>query len=406
MTHVAFVVPFVFETSVRFLRATVGLPGVRVSLVSRDPLERFPADIVSQLVGHAPVADPLDAAHLARATRELAERHGPVARLMGVLEELQVPLALARAELGLPGIQPETAVLVRDKDKMKERFRAAGVPCAASARCTGTEQVLAFVKQHGLPVVCKPPAGAGGRNTFRADDGEQLRKALQAAPPSPASPVLVEQFLTGQEHSFDSVCIDGRTVWSSISSYEPTPLEVLETPWIQWAVLLPRDVSGPEFDPIREVGPRAVAALGVETALCHMEWFRRPDGTVAVSEVGARPPGAQFTSLMSWAHDTDMYAAWAGLMVYGAWPAPERRYAVGAAYFRGQGRGQVVSIHGLDQAQRELGELVVETRLPRKGQAPATSYEGEGYAILRHPETEVVRDGLRRLVSLVRVELG
>ena len=40
------------------------------------------------------------------------------------------------------------------------------------------------------------------------------------------------------------------------------------------------------------------------------------------------------------------------------------------------------------------------------GQAPAGSYEGEGYAILRHEDTEVVKRGLQRLVTLLRVELG
>ena len=36
----------------------------------------------------------------------------------------------------------------------------------------------------------------------------------------------------------------------------------------------------------------ALRALGLETGLTHMEWFRRADGSPIVSEVGARPPGA------------------------------------------------------------------------------------------------------------------
>jgi hypothetical protein len=49
---------------------------------------------------------------------------------------------------------------------------------------------------------------------------------------------------------------------------------------------------------------------------------------------------------------------------------------------------------------------VVEVKLPGKGQAPGSGYEGEGYVILRHPETRVVVDAVRRLMELVRVELG
>jgi hypothetical protein len=93
-------------------------------------------------------------------------------------------------------------------------------------------------------------------------------------------------------------------------------------------------------------------------------------------------------------------------MVFGDFAAPPRKYAVGAAFLRGQGSGRVKAIHGLDQVQRELGALVVDAKLPPAGHAPTGSYEGEGFVILRHPETAVVQRAVHRLISLVRVELG
>jgi hypothetical protein len=35
-------------------------------------------------------------------------------------------------------------------------------------------------------------------------------------------------------------------------------------------------------------------------------------------------------------------------------------------------------VHGLAEAQREIGDLVVEARLPHAGQSPSGTYEGEG----------------------------
>jgi hypothetical protein len=127
---------------------------------------------------------------------------------------------------------------------------------------------------------------------------------------------------------------------------------------------------------------------------------------VAISEVAARPPGAQITTLISRANDIDFLAAWARVMIYGAFDPPERRYAVGAAYLRGQGDGRVTAVRGLDEAQREVGPLVVDVKLPALGQPRGATYEGEGYVILRHPETAVVERALMRVVSLIRVELG
>ena len=147
-------------------------------------------------------------------------------------------------------------------------------------------------------------------------------------------------------------------------------------------------------------------ALGLDTGLSHMEWFLLADGRIAISEVGARPPGAQITSLLSYAHDIDFYRAWPHLMVFGEFAPPPRQYAAGAAYIRGQGRGTVRHIHGLDDAQRRFGDIVVEARLPREGQPPSDSYEGDGYVIVRHPDTAVVENALTEIVKTIRVELA
>jgi hypothetical protein len=73
---------------------------------------------------------------------------------------------------------------------------------------------------------------------------------------------------------------------------------------------------------------------------------------------------------------------------------------------RGQGQGRVARLHGLDEAQRRFGELVVEAKLPQHGQPPSDSYEGDGYVIVRHADTAVVENALQEIVKLVLVELA
>ena len=219
-------------------------------------------------------------------------------------------------------------------------------------------------------------------------------------------PMLAEEFLRGTEHSIETVSIAGRSLWHSITNYHPPPLEVLENPWIQWTVLLPREVDAPAHDDIRGVASRALGALGMNTGVSHCEWFRRVDGSVAISEIGARPPGAQITTMISRANDIDFVKAWVTLMVHAAFELPTRRYAVGTAYLRGQGTGRVHHVEGLEVIERELGHLICDVKLPERGQEPTGSYEGEGFIILRHPETEVVERALQRVVSTIRVHLA
>jgi len=407
MPNVVFVAPYFLPTTVRFVQGTAALPGVRLGLVSSDPLARLPAGLRARVAAHRALPDCFDPQAMADAVRALAgEMGGPVHRLLGALEQLQEPLGEVRDALGIPGMSAEVARNFRDKARMKTLLREAGLPCARHRLVEGEDETRTFAAEVGYPLVVKPPAGAGAKATFRVDDDRQLGEGLAMSRPAPRNPWLLEEFIRGEERSFDTISIAGQPVWHSGVEYLPTPLEVLRNPWIQWCVLLPRDMDDPAFTAIHPLGTRALQVLGMGTGLTHMEWFRRPDGSLAISEVAARPPGAQITTLISWAHDWDFAVAWARVMVYGELEPPPRRFAAGAAFLRGQGEGRVARIHGLGQAQRELGPLVVETHLPRPGQPRASSYEGEGVVILRHPDTEVVRRGLMRLVTLVRVEMG
>jgi len=405
MVATIFVAPYFLEATLRFVDAVSRLDGVRLALISSDPAEKLPPGLRHRLSGHWRIDDCLDPDQVVGAVRALADRVGRPERLIGTLEELQVPLALARERLGLPGLSSEAAANFRDKARMKKVLSAAGLPCARHRLVATLDEAHAFAREVSFPVVVKPPAGAGARNTFRVDDGAQLDATLAAVPPSAAAPLLLEEFITGEEHSFDAVVVDGRPAWHSIGRYLPGPLEVLRTAWIQWCVVLPRAIDGPEYAPIREAGFAALSRLGLQTGFAHMEWFRRPTG-VAISEVGARPPGAQFTSLISWAHDVDFYAVWARLAALDRFEAPERKYAVGCAYLRGQGEGRVRAVRGLDAVARDVGGLVVEARLPQAGQPRSATYEGEGYVVLRHPDTEVVERGLARVVTGLDVEIA
>ena len=404
--NVVFVAPYAMETTLRFARRTGELSGVRLGVISQEPGDVLMRELGGNMQAFERVNDALDPDELQRAARAIGSHFGgKIERLLGVLEQLQEPLAVVRERMQIRGMDLAEARNFRDKARMKDALRASGIPCARHKLCRSDEEAHAFAREV-LPLVAKPPAGAGARNTQRIDSPAQLAAWLQAFPPTPEQPLLLEEFVQGKEHSFDSVMLNGKLVFSSISEYTPGPLEVMENPWIQWCVVLPRNVDGDGFDTIRREGARALAALGMVTGLSHMEWFRRADGSIAVSEVGARPPGAQFTTLLSFAHDLDFYRAWCELMVHETFAPPQRNWSVGAVFLRGQGGNRVSRVHGVEELKKELGELVMQARIPRPGQPKSDSYEGEGYVIVRHAETEVVKGALKRVLELIRVEMA
>ncbi|HEV2255400.1 MAG TPA: hypothetical protein VGS06_19640, partial [Streptosporangiaceae bacterium] len=119
-----------------------------------------------------------------------------------------------------------------------------------------------------------------------------------------------------------------------------------------------------------------------------------------------RPPGAQITSMLCYAHDFDLYRAWAKLMIDGTFAPPVRQWSAGTVYLRGQGAGLVRAVHGLDRLPPWVSELVVDSRLPSPGQPSSGSYEGDGHITVRDRQTSVVTAALKELLGTVRVELG
>jgi biotin carboxylase len=404
MRNVVFAAPFPLETTLRFARAAAALDDVRLLAIVQEPPAGDDARLFADVVR---VSDGLATGELIEAARLLARRHGAIHRVLGILEPLQVQLAEVRRALGVPGTDPDTADLFRDKARMKDELRRHGLPCARHRLLRSWSDAESFVAEVGLPIVLKPPAGMGCKATWRVRSGDELRAALAAMHASAEHPALAEEFLRGQEYSFETVTVGGQVRFHSISRYYPTPLEVMETPWVQWVVVLPRDIAGPELADARELGMRAVQALGLETGFTHMEWFRRDDGSLAVGEIAARPPGAHIVRLNSFAHDADMYRAWARAVVDDAFDGPfERRHAVGCAYLRGVGRGRVLRVTGVDRANELVGRHVVESRLPQPGAPRSDSYEGDGHVIVRDHDTEVVKAAMKTIIETIQVEYG
>ena len=98
---VVFVAPFLAETTSRFVESVAALPGVRLGLVTQEPVERIAPQLRNRLAGHWRVDDAIDAEQIGGAVTQLASRIGPPRRVLGTLEQLQVPLARVRETLGI-----------------------------------------------------------------------------------------------------------------------------------------------------------------------------------------------------------------------------------------------------------------------------------------------------------------
>ena len=404
MQHIVFVAPFFGENMRHCLSCFADLPDVKLSVVTRESAERIPPQLRGRLVGHWRIDDTEDPAQIAEGARGIEEHHGRIDRIESYLELLQVPVAEARDQLGLPGVSAEVAKNFRDKNRMKDVLRKAGVPVARQALVKSADDARRFATEVGFPIVLKPLAGFGARNTQRANDDVSLSSALNALLPSADKPVQAEEFVRGEEHTFETVMIDGRPVWWSSVEYVPSPLQVLENAWMQYCLVMPREMESPHAQAFQPVNVKALQALGLRDGISHMEWFLRADGSPVVSEVGARPPGANIMPLLAAAHSCDPWALWAKLVVQRKWEMPERRFAAGCVFLRSMGGAPTVrSVEGIAAMRQQVGDLITAEKLPQPGQPRSSHYEGDGYVVVRHPETKGVVAAMKTILANVKI---
>jgi hypothetical protein len=386
--------------SLRHARAIKSLAGVCLLGIT----EHLPEDHVEQVFEQlACVRDAHDPNQLIAAARELAKKHGELDRIVTTQEPLLESVARAGEALGLQGLSVSTVRQVLDKSSLKPILERAGINTARDQVLTGREDARRFAAEVGLPIVLKPLGGSGGLATWCIRSFEQLEIALELMQPSAENAMLAEEYLLGQEMCIDTITIANEPRFHSICYYRPSILEALEDPRIQWSCVMPRDNNGDRYREFIEQGLKAVRALSVGNAMTHMEGFLI-EGGVCFTDATLRPAGARIGPMLGFAYDIDPYVAWASVAVDGCFDGPwERKYAVGTIFLRGLGSGLVKEVHGIESVELQIGESLVDSRLPRVGAAKSVTYTGDGYITVRHPETGAVEDALDFIARTVEI---
>ncbi len=281
--NVIFISPFPSEATLRFVRAVSRMDDVKLLGVVHTP----PPDAASLFHDFVQVAAPTNVQDSIEAIELLKERHGEPYRIIGVLEAMTVHVAQVREHFGVPGTPSVVADLFRDKARMKDALRAAGLPVARHRVITALADAREFGAAVGYPIIVKPLAGLGSRATFRVRSEAELTGALSSV----ELPVLAEEMLVGTEHTMETITIGGEPKIVSFARYYPSCLEALENPWIQWACAqsLPTPPKPWRRDrPAAETAPRQSRGSPPRSAKCPARFYRTPCET-RVADRSARP---------------------------------------------------------------------------------------------------------------------
>ncbi len=363
--HVLFLAPETGPYNLRFVDA-LKRAGAKVSGAGHAPEARLAEELRRRLDSYVAVKSLLDGADVARIAREIDARER-IDRVETIDEPAIVPAAQVREALGVPGLTVVQATLCRDKAAMKDAWRAAGIPCAASAAATSREEAFAFAEREGYPLVVKPVAGFGTRDTFRVDDAAALEAAVARLKPSPVNRVVLEEFIDGHEGFYDTVTAGGKVVHSFIGHYHPGCLEALASRSIRPRIGCTNRVGVGSYGELHAAAARVIETLGLTDTATHMEWFFGRKG-LKISEIGARPAGERIWDMHAAGSEFDLYLAWAEAVLRSrASGTPTRRFATGSVQIRPDRDGVYAGHKGLDDVLRLFGDAIFEFEAPRPG---------------------------------------
>ena len=316
-----------------------------------------------------------------------------VDRVLANWEPLVLLAARMRERFGLGGMSVDAVRGFRDKQLMKERVAAAGLRVPHAQRVRSVQEAWSVLESIGFPAIIKPISGAGSADTYKVESAADMARILPHM--RHVEEAICEEYIAGEEYTYDTVTVGGRPVYESVTRYFPNALEMRSNEWISPIMLSVRDLDQPHIRAGMDLGRKALVALGMGDGMTHMEWFRKADGEVVFGEVACRPGGACVVDQMNYTSDVDLFREWARVVTTGHFAGPTaRKYNVGIIFKRALGQGRITHMAGLSSLYDRYRPHIVEDTLSRPG-TPRRDWTStllsDGYLVMRHPDWEAAR---------------
>jgi len=311
-------------------------------------------------------------------------------RVESLWETQMLLAARMRQTFGVPGMTVEQTVPFRDKETMKQVVERAGIRVPRHGRARTQQEAWAQIERIGYPAIVKPIAGAGSKDTHRCNDKGEFERALQST--RHVAEISVEEYVDGEELTFDTVCSNGNVLYQNVAWYRPKPLVLAQNPWISMQNIVLRDLGIPLARPGVELGLRVLKALSFATGFTHMEWFLKADGEAVFGEIGARAAGARLVHAMNYACDIDLFRGWAHAVCHGSLGFEvARKYNAAMVFKRAEGDGIVRRYEGIEALLGRYGAHVANIELTPIGE-PRRDWRkvvvGDGWIVVRHPDLQ------------------
>ena len=221
-----------------------------------------------------------------RKALEIAMQFKPDGITAGMIDIAVLSVARICGELGLPGLDIETAIKATDKYAMIRAFSSKSVPCPEYKLLNKSDD-LNNVDVPWLPFIVKPIDMQGSRGINLVKDSKQKASLiLNSISASDCGSVILEEYMVGPEVSVEIVVVN----------YQPSVLQITEKitsgapHFVELGHIQPAVFPNETKKQIIKVADLAVRSIGIKNSIVHAELIITKNGPKMV-ELGARMGG-------------------------------------------------------------------------------------------------------------------
>lgn len=223
---------------------------------------------------------------------ELAKKEN-ITHIVAMSEMDVLRAAVLRKELGLEGMQPESAIYFRDKHLMKQVARKKGIKVADFYQVYNSLDLLKACEEFGYPVVVKPPMGRGSSGVQVLKSQKELFDFLEGFEWNDLGhqlPLLVEAYVEGNMYRVDGVVFQGKLSFISTALYWGSHLNYLGGGHLGSIILDPSSNQAKELVALTERILLDVLPFSKNGGF-HVEIFQNSSGEYVFSEAASRLGG-------------------------------------------------------------------------------------------------------------------
>lgn len=291
--------------------------------------------------------------------------------------DMAVPtVAYVAAQMGLPGMDCETALNFTDKSRMRRLCARLGLPTVRSREVKSLDEALEFYRELGREAIIKPVDSQGSRGVYRIDSEDTLRSMFEKSVAySQQGQVVLEEFIHGQEMEINTMVVNGQVTTLTVADVIPFAVKDV---FSSCQRLYPSRQKPEHVAALEEVNRRIVQGFGLQQGLTHGEYILDEQGRPYLVEIAARGGGNFVSSHMVPACSglaTEQFVMNAAL--HHRMQPPELHFNGGAGCIQSfyLPRGVVRSVEGVQQMDECPNVLVHSLHGIRPGMVRGENYD-------------------------------